>query len=58
MKIDQGKLATASREHLLEVIVKLCQENAQLKARIEELERKKGRSATPYSKAKRKDNPK
>ena len=58
MKIDLEKLATASREHLLEVIVKLCQEIAQLKARIEELERKKGRSATPYSKAKRKDNPK
>ena len=58
MKIDLEKLATASREHLLEVIVKLCQEIAQLKARIEELERKKGRSATPYSKAERKDNPK
>ena len=41
MKIDEGKLATASREHLLEVTVKLCQEIAQVRARAEKLERKK-----------------
>ena len=58
MKNDLGKLATAGREHLLKVIVRLCREYAQLKARAEELERQKGRSATPFSKARRKENPK
>lgn len=58
MKIDLEKLATASREELLSVIELLCAENVQLRAEVEELKRKKARSATPFSKGKGKANPK
>jgi hypothetical protein len=59
MKVDLEKLsATADREELLRVIERLCAEVARLQARVEELERKKARSATPFSKDKAKENPK
>jgi uncharacterized small protein (DUF1192 family) len=58
MKIDLEKLATASREELLSVIELLCAEIALLRAEVEELKRKKARSATPFSKDQGKANPK
>lgn len=58
MKIDLEKLAGSSREELLSVIELLCAEIVQLRAEIEELKRKKARSATPFSKDKGKANPK
>lgn len=58
MRIDLDKLAEASREELLEVIEVLCAEVARLRAEVEELKRKKARSATPFSKGTGKENPK
>ena len=52
MKIDLEELATASREELLSVIEALCAEIVALRAEVEELKRKKARSATPFSKGK------
>jgi len=58
MRIDLEKLADAGREELLRVIEVLCGEIVQLRAEVEELKRKKARSATPFSKGKGKKNPK
>jgi len=58
MRIELEKLAESSREELLNVIELLCAEIAQLRTEVEELKRKKARSATPFSKGKGKSNPK
>lgn len=59
MKIDLKELAEkASREELLEVIGLFHAEILALRAEVEELKRKKARSATPFSKGKGKADPK
>lgn len=50
--------AQLSREQLLELLRQLIADNARLRAEIEELKRKNARSAAPFSKNKRKKNPK
>lgn len=47
-----------SPEQLLELVRQLVADNARLRAEIEELKRKNARSAAPFSKNKRKKNPK
>jgi transposase len=47
-----------SYQQLLELVQQLIAENARLRAEIEELKRKNARSAAPFSKNKRKKNPK
>jgi transposase len=47
-----------SDEQLLELVQQLIAENARLRAEIEELKRKNARTAAPFSKNKRKKNPK
>ena len=56
-RISRKSLESASQEELIEIIVRLAEENAMLRGRIEELEkqvRSKG-SAAPFSKNKPKD---
>lgn len=50
--------AQLSFEQLLELVRQLSAENARLHTRIEELQRKNARSAAPFSKNKRKKDPK
>jgi transposase len=50
--------AQLSYEQLLELVQRLLAENARLRAEVEELKRKNARSAAPFSKNKRKKNPK
>ena len=52
--LDPGQL---SLEQLLELVRQLLADNARLRAEIEELKRKNARSAAPFSKNKRKNNP-
>lgn len=50
--------AQLSYEQLLELVSQLLTENERLRAEIEQLKRKNARSAAPFSKNKRKKNPK
>src|SRR5262245_25230217 len=50
--------AQLSYKQLLELVSQLLAENERLRAEIEQLKRKNGRSAAPFSKNKRKRNPK
>jgi len=50
--------AQLSYEQLLELVRQLVADNARLRAEIEELKRKNARTAAPFSKNKRKKNPK
>lgn len=51
-------LSQLSYEQLLELVQQLIAENARLRAEIDELKRKNTRTAAPFSKNKRKKNPK
>lgn len=55
LNLDPAQL---SLEQLLELVRQLIADNARLRAEIEELKRKNARSAAPFSKNKRKKNPK
>ncbi len=55
LNLDPAQL---SLEQLLELVRQLVAENARLRAEIEELKRKNARSAAPFSKNKRRKNPK
>jgi hypothetical protein len=50
--------AQLSYEQLLELVSQLLAENERLRAEIEQLKRKNGRSAATFGKNKRKKNPK